>query len=91
MTSSFQLEVEVPGGWDSWGPEEGTESSESRILGASVNRWTAELKEPGLRLGQGRRLRPLVGEQEDTMGRRWKREEVGGGGGAAHQSLRSTL
>lgn len=21
-TSSFQLEVEVPGGWDSWGPEE---------------------------------------------------------------------
>lgn len=39
MTSSFQVEVGVPGGWDSWGPE-------SRILGCLSSRWSAELKEP---------------------------------------------
>lgn len=40
---------------------------ESRILRSLSYRWSAELKEPGLKLGQGGRWRPLAGEQEDTI------------------------
>lgn len=51
-------------------------------------RWSVDLKEPGLRLGRGRRWRPLVGKQEDTIFQscRKRRAEVNRGG-TAHQSL----
>lgn len=44
-------------------------------------RWTVELKEPGLRLGQGRRRRPLVGEQENSIFPELQRASWGAGGG----------